>query len=565
MSLSMYSETIYRIPSGDSGHESDHNSTLHFRPYDFKYDSDSSTTSDVEQINKDDEIPERLDIRRSDFIRSTVAFQLKKEGMKSIKPSVKVRNRTQENELESNNLKIACQKEIEPKPPKMAISQIEVPTTPPINPTPPLPPPKDFPRTVLFDFKSGPVSSNKLSECESTLSLHKPFIETSSKANAKDKVSIQRNYSSNSSSNDYISDRNSYTSDHNRDIKQTQDTAYVTASKTYKSHRKANSLPEPDLDNHKSAKVAKESDNEILLRSQTQRPKSLPKPQTRFSGQIKSPLVPPTPQNAASNKSSSPNLKINVTTPPMLRRNICESVTRSPRPPEQDITSLARTTFAIQLRNGGDHKEASYHLKLAARPPNNYPHAMYLYAMALRSGLGVDMNKAKSLKWLLRCILVCENSTSNDFVSKLANLHTSDMLLAMNHTLKAEDRIDPNVLYEYYSKFSVSELAEIVESTKKNEKIEALTLHEVGNCLIYGWGVSAKDEESGMMYLEKASTMGSDKSMVQLGEIWKSKSKAKYYKKDFFNAAAWLRLGELFGQKSEKNKWIYSQKYIEKN
>ncbi|CAH2352460.1 hypothetical protein CLIB1423_06S06942 [[Candida] railenensis] len=231
-----------------------------------------------------------------------------------------------------------------------------------------------------------------------------------------------------------------------------------------------------------------------------------------------------------------------------------------------DLTPSARTNWAQELRNAGNHREASYQLQLAANIPNNYPKAMYLYAMALRYGQGVKLNERNSIKWLLRCLLVVQNTTdtqsqsNNDYVSKLVDISPEDLVLIMNRYITSEPEVDPIQLYDYYSKLPAAQLTKLITSIKSQSNIIASTYHEVGNCLINGWGLQTKDEMSGILYLSKAGSMGNIASMAQLGEIWSSKS--KLHKKDYFRASAWLRLSELFGTKSIGNSWIYKEKYI---
>ena len=74
------------------------------------------------------------------------------------------------------------------------------------------------------------------------------------------------------------------------------------------------------------------------------------------------------------------------------------------------------------------------------------------------------------------------------------------------------------------------------------------------------WGLENRDEINGIKCISKAGSLGYVNSMVELGEIWCSKS--KYHKKDPHKAAAWLRLGEIFGVKSMGNSWIYKDKYM---
>lgn len=194
--------------------------------------------------------------------------------------------------------------------------------------------------------------------------------------------------------------------------------------------------------------------------------------------------------------------------------------------PKEDLSPSARTALAIQLRNNGNHREALYQLQLAANLPNNYPKAMYLYAMALRYGQGVKLNEKNSIKWLLRCLLVVheENTTNsstsiNEYVSKLVALTPEDLVLIMNNYLQKEDEIDPIALFDYYSKLPTGQLSKLIASVKSLLNIVASTYHEVGNCLINSWGLQKSDELMGILYLSKSASMGNVASMSQLGKF----------------------------------------------
>lgn len=225
----------------------------------------------------------------------------------------------------------------------------------------------------------------------------------------------------------------------------------------------------------------------------------------------------------------------------------------------------SHTKQAIQLRSMGNHREASYQLQLAANIPNNYPKAMYLYAMGLRFGQGVKQNDRLSLKWLCKCVLVstASNKSSADlsvYAGKLNELQPEDLIRILGRDMDASI-LDPIRIFDHYSSIPALELQKLKANSSKLSNIAANAYHEIGNALINGWGFDTKDELEGIRFLSKAASMGFVNSMIQLGEIWGSKSKA--HKKDYYVSAAWLRLSELFGSKSIGNSWIYKDKYMD--
>lgn len=285
------------------------------------------------------------------------------------------------------------------------------------------------------------------------------------------------------------------------------------------------------------------------------------------------PLVPGSPSSSLESRlqAESPNsISRRIVSEPIVSHSSSSLSLESASPSrlaKQDLSPAARTNLAIQFRNSGNHREALYQLQLAANMPHNYPKAMYLYAMALRYGQGVKLNERNSIKWLLKCLLVVQHSSSHsqspsqiEYVSKLADLVPEDLVLIMNRILQREPEIDPVMLYDYYSRLPAAQLSKLVASIKSQLNIIASTYHEVGNCLIHGRGIASKDEMMGIMYLSKGASMGDVASMSQLGEMWSVKT--KHHKKDLYRASAWLRLSELFGTRSVGNSWIYKDKYI---
>ena len=231
----------------------------------------------------------------------------------------------------------------------------------------------------------------------------------------------------------------------------------------------------------------------------------------------------------------------------------------------------SRTNYAMELRGLGNHREASYQLQIAANEPYNYPRAMFLYAMALKFGQGVKQNYRHSIKWLTKCILLSSLHITLANISvvleKLNALTIEDLIkLIMKNLTNTVDKDphkngqDPLILYPIFKALTKNQIAKVINISKIKGDVVAASYHELGNYLINGWGVTNKDETNGINCLSKAGSMGYIDSMVQLGEIWCSKTKNR--KKDLTKAAGWLRLSEIFGVKSIGNSWIYKEKYM---
>lgn len=224
-------------------------------------------------------------------------------------------------------------------------------------------------------------------------------------------------------------------------------------------------------------------------------------------------------------------------------------------------TQLERKTkLAGELRRMGKYREASYQLKLAADLPNSYPKAMYLYAIALKLGQGVKQNDRHAVKWLCKCILATTVSSKPEFIAKVSSLEPESLIKYITQRLQSERIAEPSELYEYYSKLEPSQLSKLINNSKSHMDVVAAAYHELGNFLLNKWGFRHKEEMLAIEFLSKAGSMGNANSMVQLGEIWSSKS--KHHKKDNYKAASWFRLGEVFGVKTIGNSWIYKEKYM---
>lgn len=226
---------------------------------------------------------------------------------------------------------------------------------------------------------------------------------------------------------------------------------------------------------------------------------------------------------------------------------------------------------ALLLRSRGNFREASYQLQLLGNPPYNYPKAMYLYALSLRVGLGVKLNELSSVKWLCRCILVAHIVESADidahslsaYVSKLAAFLPMDLVKMVKKMLMSKTwENDPFDLFRFYHEMGSPAIAKICSNNAKDNNTLAAAYHKLADAVYHGAGVPTKDVLTAIDFYTKAASLGYPESMAMLGELWSVKS--KHYKKDYRIAAAWLRLGELFGRKDIGNSWIYKSKYMAK-
>lgn len=237
------------------------------------------------------------------------------------------------------------------------------------------------------------------------------------------------------------------------------------------------------------------------------------------------------------------------------RRIISDSGIVSTSPSNRDLDPETRTATALQLRAMGRHREGLYQLQIAANAPFFYPRAMYLYAIALHLGQGVKQNDSGAAKWLCKLILLAGQPEVSEPVVAQYNEQPVEALVALVVSLvKRDPPIDPAALCRYYSELPSHKLSKM--GTKDST---TTSYHELGMFLIQGYGVK-KDESTGMLLLAKAGSMGHVPSMVELGELWSVKT--KYHRKDYHQAAAWFRLGEVFGHKSIGNSWIYKDKYM---
>lgn len=249
---------------------------------------------------------------------------------------------------------------------------------------------------------------------------------------------------------------------------------------------------------------------------------------------------------------------------PLNKRSISDyTQSSSPNGKLADIDAESRLKLSAQLRSVGKHREASYQLQIAANSPYCNTRAMYLYAMALRFGQGVRQNDLNCLKWLCRCVLVHNAGDSRESINRIVELQTEDLLkLITNHINNDNSEIDPTKLCDYYSKLPSNQITKLVNSIKAQVDVIPLAYQEIGNFWINGWANIDKNEQLGIKCLSISSYMGNFNAMVNLGELWSTKTKTR--RKDYYKSSAWYRLSEIFGITSIGNSWIYKDKYLEK-
>ena len=224
---------------------------------------------------------------------------------------------------------------------------------------------------------------------------------------------------------------------------------------------------------------------------------------------------------------------------------------------------------ALQTKAQGNLREASYLLQTIANIPNNYPKAMYLYGKALKLGQGVKLNEAHAIKWFSRCILVSyiletvtiDANSMNNYATKLSELGPQECVAMVKKNIETET-LDPIALFDHFSSFPQQMINKMIQINSKDSNTVGGAYFQLGECVLLGLDSLVKDEVVGRMFLSKAASLGSSEAMVKLGELWSSKS--KHFKKDLHQAAAWLRLGELFDSRIIGNSWIYKEKYMAK-
>lgn len=234
-----------------------------------------------------------------------------------------------------------------------------------------------------------------------------------------------------------------------------------------------------------------------------------------------------------------------------------------------DSSLAAATRHALALRAEGNHREASYQLQITALPPNNYPRAMYLYAQALSRGQGVKTNMAQVVRWLCRCVLVAyileataiDTASLTNYVTKLNELVPADLVgLVQQNIADSADALDPQVLHDRFAEIPGA-VAKMIANNSKDTNVVGGAYFQLAKLVLQGAGV-AKDEDTARQLMAMAAAQGCGDAMVALGELWNTKS--KHFKRDARVAAAWLRLGEMFGMKDIGNLWIYKEKYMKR-
>ncbi|SCU88825.1 LAFA_0E14752g1_1 [Lachancea sp. 'fantastica'] len=190
-----------------------------------------------------------------------------------------------------------------------------------------------------------------------------------------------------------------------------------------------------------------------------------------------------------------------------------------PSQKELHLNTDARIRMVIELRNRGNLKASTEHLKALCEMQN--PTGFLLYGLALRYGSGVDKDYPQSLHYL----------------KKAADIRSEeDEIFVLD--------IDP---------FKLAHVPHVPPEPR------APALYECGMAYLKGYGVAEVDEIKGIKYLEKAASLGHLDSMCLSGTLWSKSSEKKT--KNKARAAAWFRLADRRGADLIGADWIYKDKY----
>ncbi|SCV00663.1 LAME_0G11210g1_1 [Lachancea meyersii CBS 8951] len=202
----------------------------------------------------------------------------------------------------------------------------------------------------------------------------------------------------------------------------------------------------------------------------------------------------------------------------LIRPRTHEAVTK---PLYKDYLSNpeARIRMVIDLRNRGNLKESTEHLKALCEMQN--PTGFLLFGLALRFGSGVKKDYRQSFQYL----------------KKAADVHCEE-----KEVFRLD--IDP---------FKLTDVPHVPPEPR------APALYECGMSYLKGYGVEEVDEVKGLKYLEKAAALGHLDSMCLSGTVWSKSSKIR--RKNKARAAAWFRLADRRGADLIGADWIYKDKY----
>lgn len=184
------------------------------------------------------------------------------------------------------------------------------------------------------------------------------------------------------------------------------------------------------------------------------------------------------------------------------------------------LIAKQRINIAIELRNKGDLKGSTAHLKEACKLEDRT--AFLLYGLALRYGSGTEIDLHESFNWIRGATGI------KDF--KTSVLHAN---------------IDP------------FEIREPLPSLQNDAAAPAL--YECGIAYMKGYGVTAH-EWKGLKCLEYAASLGHVDSMCLCGTIWSKTTPNR--KKDLRRAAKWFRLAKDQGADLIGADWIYKTDYL---
>ncbi|CDO94861.1 unnamed protein product [Kluyveromyces dobzhanskii CBS 2104] len=184
------------------------------------------------------------------------------------------------------------------------------------------------------------------------------------------------------------------------------------------------------------------------------------------------------------------------------------------------LIAKQRINLAIELRNKGDLKGSTAHLKEACKLEDRT--AFLLYGLALRYGSGTEIDLHESFNWI-------RGATG---IKDLKN----------------------TVLHGNISPFDLPEPLPSLDNDAA-----APALYECGIAYLKGYGVSA-NEIKGLKCLEYAASLGHVDSMCLCGTIWSKTTSNR--KKNTKRAAKWFRIAKDQGADLIGADWIYKKDYM---
>lgn len=234
-------------------------------------------------------------------------------------------------------------------------------------------------------------------------------------------------------------------------------------------------------------------------------------------------LIEPRPSVKSSNHSKLPSNAASVISSEMALSELKANNSLRAQVQRNDSTRriLAKQhiNIAIELRNKGNFRDSTVHLKEACKLGDKT--AFLLYGLALRYGSGSEIDLQESFNWIKGATGI------KNFKSQVFNRS-----------------VDPTTLSGPFN---------------ASNDCAAPAMYECGIAYLKGIGISP-DEWKGLKCLEYAASLGHVDSMCLCGTLWSRNTGIRW--RDVKKAAAWFRLAKDYGADLIGAEWIYKEKYM---